>query len=124
MFGRATVRLGIGPHSSVVFFSTKPREIGWEERLQNDRLCVEWDIKPYQDAGASALKHATGVSRHIQLSKFSDTELLYMLVKFPSTGVKHGETGGANPLEFEVGDANAIFLNFVMVMQIFKKYLP
>jgi len=22
------------------------QEIGWEERLQNDLLCVEWDVKP------------------------------------------------------------------------------
>jgi len=22
------------------------REIGWEERLQNDLFCVEWDVKP------------------------------------------------------------------------------
>ena len=23
------------------------QEIGWEERLQNDLFCVEWDVKPY-----------------------------------------------------------------------------
>jgi len=22
------------------------QEIGWEEHLQNDRFCVEWDVKP------------------------------------------------------------------------------
>jgi len=22
------------------------QEIGWEERLQNDLFCVEWDVKP------------------------------------------------------------------------------
>jgi len=22
------------------------QEIGWEERLRNDRFCVEWDMKP------------------------------------------------------------------------------
>jgi len=22
------------------------QEIGWEERLRNDRFCVEWDVKP------------------------------------------------------------------------------
>ena len=27
------------------FFSTS-QEIGWEERLWNDRFCVEWDVKP------------------------------------------------------------------------------
>jgi len=26
------------------FFSTVPREIGQEERLQNDLFCVEWDV--------------------------------------------------------------------------------
>jgi len=27
--------------------SSVPRqEIGWEERLQNDLFCVEWDVKP------------------------------------------------------------------------------
>jgi len=26
--------------------SVKCQEIGWEERLQNDRFCVEWDVKP------------------------------------------------------------------------------
>jgi len=22
------------------------QEIGWEERIQNDPFCVEWDVKP------------------------------------------------------------------------------
>jgi len=47
MFGRAAITLGIGPHSSVMssFFHTKP--IDWlGERLQNDLLCVERDVKP------------------------------------------------------------------------------
>jgi len=26
--------------------SVPRREIGWEERLQNDPFCVEWDVKP------------------------------------------------------------------------------
>jgi len=26
--------------------SSVRQEIGWEERLQNDLFCVEWDIKP------------------------------------------------------------------------------
>ena len=26
--------------------SVPSQEIGWEERLQNDLLCVEWDIQP------------------------------------------------------------------------------
>jgi len=29
-----------------VSFSVLSQEIGWEERLQNDRFCVGWDIKP------------------------------------------------------------------------------
>jgi len=63
MFGRATIRLGIGPHSSFVLlyicfdwqicafvvlgfaFHTKPKD--WlGERLQNDLFSVEWDVKP------------------------------------------------------------------------------
>jgi len=28
-------------------FSVPSHEIGWEERLRNDLLCVEWDVKPY-----------------------------------------------------------------------------
>jgi len=28
------------------FVSTKPREIGWEERLQSDLFCVGWDVEP------------------------------------------------------------------------------
>jgi len=28
-------------------FSVLSQEIGWEERLWNDLLCVEWDVKPY-----------------------------------------------------------------------------
>jgi len=31
----------LGLVSSVV-----SQEIGWEERLQNDPFCVEWDVKP------------------------------------------------------------------------------
>ena len=31
----------LGLASSVV-----SQEIGWEEHLQNDLFCVEWDIKP------------------------------------------------------------------------------
>ena len=27
-------------------FSVLSQEIGWEERLQNDLFCVEWDVKP------------------------------------------------------------------------------
>jgi len=26
--------------------SIPSQEIGWEERLQNDLFCIEWDIKP------------------------------------------------------------------------------
>jgi len=26
--------------------SALSQEIGWEDRLQNDLFCVEWDIKP------------------------------------------------------------------------------
>jgi len=26
--------------------SVPSREIGWEERLRNDVVCVEWDVKP------------------------------------------------------------------------------
>jgi len=26
--------------------SVPNQEIGWEERLQNDLFCVEWDVKP------------------------------------------------------------------------------
>jgi len=29
-----------------LFFSVLSQEIGWEERLRNDVLCVEWDVKP------------------------------------------------------------------------------
>jgi len=29
-----------------VIFSVLHQEIGWEERLQNDLFCVEWDVKP------------------------------------------------------------------------------
>jgi len=28
-----------------VFVSNFSQEIGWEERLQNDLCCVEWDVK-------------------------------------------------------------------------------
>ena len=28
-----------------VFFGTS-QEIGWEEHLQNELFCVEWDVKP------------------------------------------------------------------------------
>ena len=42
MFGRATIRLGIGPHSSVRFCFSIPNE----EILQNDLFCVEWDVRP------------------------------------------------------------------------------
>ena len=31
---------------SFCFLSTS-QEIGWEDRLQNDLFCVEWDVKPY-----------------------------------------------------------------------------
>jgi len=27
--------------------SVTSQVIGWEERLQNDLFCVEWDVKPY-----------------------------------------------------------------------------
>jgi len=27
-------------------FSVLCQEIGWEERLQNDLFCVEWDVRP------------------------------------------------------------------------------
>jgi len=30
---------------SYVFLSTS-QEIGWEEHLQNDLYCVQWDVKP------------------------------------------------------------------------------
>jgi len=26
--------------------SVLSQEIGWEERLENDLFCVEWDVKP------------------------------------------------------------------------------
>jgi len=65
MFGRATIRLGICPHSSSLcfctflsfclrgfafalldlVFSVFCQEIGWEERLGNDLVCVEWGRK-------------------------------------------------------------------------------
>ena len=49
MIGRATIRLGIGPHSSFVGFCSsipsKPRD--WlGERLLNDLFCDDWDVKP------------------------------------------------------------------------------
>ena len=66
MFGRATIRLGIGSHSSCVYFAllyicfdwrmcafvvlgfvfhTKPTD--WlGERLRNDLFNVEWHVKP------------------------------------------------------------------------------
>jgi len=81
MFGRATIRLGISPHSIVrfrfsfcvfvyaeyvVYFcvlawtvllfafvvlglvsSVLRQEVGWKERLRNDLVCVEWDVKPF-----------------------------------------------------------------------------
>jgi len=28
-----------------VFFSVLSQEIGWEERLQNDLFCVDWDVQ-------------------------------------------------------------------------------
>jgi len=28
------------------YFSLLCQEIGWKERLQNDLLCVKWDLKP------------------------------------------------------------------------------
>jgi len=28
------------------FFSVLSKEVGWEERLQNDLFCVRWDVKP------------------------------------------------------------------------------
>ena len=72
MFGRATIRLGIGPHSSLglafcvffwlsmdyfvlillafvalgLVFSVLCQELGYDECLQNDLFCVEWDVKP------------------------------------------------------------------------------
>jgi len=54
-FGRATITLGIGPHSSFAsialdFVSSVLRQdIGWEERLRNDLFCVECDTKPQLD---------------------------------------------------------------------------
>ena len=32
---------------SGLVYSALSCEIGWEERLQNDRFCVEWDVKRY-----------------------------------------------------------------------------
>jgi len=29
-----------------LIFSVLHQEIGWEERLQNDVLCVKWNVKP------------------------------------------------------------------------------
>jgi len=26
--------------------SEQRQEIGWEERLQNDLFCIDWDVKP------------------------------------------------------------------------------
>ena len=56
MFGRATIRLGIGPHSSCscvvasdvlrLVSSALSQDTGWEERLGNDLFRVEWDVKP------------------------------------------------------------------------------
>ena len=56
IFGRSTITLGIGPHSSIGYFSrflklffcflSTRQEIGWEEHLQNDLFCVEWDVEP------------------------------------------------------------------------------
>ena len=36
-------------------FSVLSREIGWEERLQNDLFCVRWDIKPVSQSSSSVL---------------------------------------------------------------------
>jgi len=51
IFGWAAITLGIGPHSS--FFccfglvsSVLSQEIGWDERLRNDRFRVKWYVEP------------------------------------------------------------------------------
>jgi len=52
MFGRAAIMLGIWPTFLVCFccvrfsfFSTTPRDWLEEQRLRNDRFCVEWEAK-------------------------------------------------------------------------------
>ena len=49
MFGRAAIRLGIGPHSSCVkfsFFSTKSSERLVSNMSEMTYVCVEWVAKP------------------------------------------------------------------------------
>ena len=47
-------------------FLSKSQAIGWEERLQNDLLCVEWDIQPQlSQSSSSSRKMPTRMSSNI-----------------------------------------------------------